>query len=188
MIPDLATLSIVHYPDPVLTRRAKDIEEVDGQVLALAERMVELMHEAPGIGLAAPQVGLGLRMFVLHVPASDDPTDELSVDTDPPTASGIPMAFINPEITERSKDLVAYSEGCLSLPNITGDVRRPSSVTVEATGFDGKRFRVHAGGLLARCIQHEYDHLDGILILSKFGRMDRMRNRHSIAALEESGV
>ena len=177
---DPAALFIIHYPHPTLREKALPVGEVTGEVRAVAERMLELMNEAEGIGLAAPQVGLGMRLFVVNVPSSED----YSVDADPPEASDGLLVCIDPELSGFSDELEPYDEGCLSLPEITGSVRRPHEVTLTATGLDGERFTVRAGGLLARCIQHENDHLDGVLIIDKMQQLSRMKNRRAIKELE----
>lgn len=181
---DPSTLKIDLYPTEVLRTKADPVE-IDDETRAVATRMIDLMHGAEGIGLAAPQVGLTWRLFVTHVPAHrDDP------ETDPnpnlPTTSEEPLVFFNPEITESSRDLAPYDEGCLSLPGILGEVRRPSIITVRATDLKGNTFELRAAGLLARCIQHEIDHLDGVLIIDKMSHLSRMKNRTKIKALEKN--
>lgn len=179
---DTQTLRIVLYPDPVLRRRAKPIEAVNDEVRAVALRMIELMTGAEGIGLAAPQVGLSWRLFVAHVP----PGPERDPEADPPTASTEPRVFINPELSNPIGELQSYEEGCLSLPEITGDVFRPPTITMTATDLDGNRFTKTASGLLARCWQHEYDHLEGVLILDRMTQMSRLKNRAAIRLMEKA--
>jgi len=181
MTTDPAALQIIYYPHPALREKALPVGEVTGEVRAIAERMLELMNEAEGIGLAAPQVGLGMRLFVVNVPSSED----YPADADPPEASDAPLVCIDPELSGFSDELEPYDEGCLSLPEITGSVRRPHEVTLTATGLDGERFTLRAGGLLARCIQHENDHLDGVLIIDKMQQLSRMKNRRAIKELEQ---
>jgi peptide deformylase len=178
---DLASLYILHYPDPVLRQRAKEVPEVADEVRSVARRMIQLMNEADGIGLAAPQVGLPWRMFVCHVP----PSEQRSPETDPPTATTEPMVCINPVLSAPLGELKPYEEGCLSLPEITGDVHRPEHITVTATGLDGERFSRTGGGLLARCWQHEFDHLEGILIIDRMTQMSRLKNRTAVKRLEK---
>lgn len=180
---DPRSLIIVHYPEDVLRRKAAPVAAVNDEVRAVAARMIEMMFEAEGIGLAAPQVGLGWRMFVCHVPANE----ERFAGRDPMECTEAAGVYINPMLSERSRDLVPYEEGCLSLPEIRGDVRRPSEVTIHATGLDGRAFTQRGTGLLARCWQHEIDHLDGVLIIDKMAPLHRMRNRQAIKALEASG-
>src|ERR1043165_2211853 len=154
---DPASLYILYYPEPVLRQRAKEVPEVTEEVRAVAGKMIELMFEAEGIGLAAPQVGLPWRMFVAHVPASEDRTPE----SDPPGATAEPLVFINPVLSNPLGELRPYEGGSLSRPDIGGEVMRPELITITATGLDGKRFTRSAQGLLARCWQHEFDHLEG---------------------------
>lgn len=181
MAVDPARLRIEVYPTEVLRTKADPVEPGDG-VRAVAERMVELMRGADGIGLAAPQVGLTWRLFVAHVPPAD-PDEPLG---DPAVWSSGPEVFINPEVVEHSNDLEPYDEGCLSLPGILGEVRRPSVVTVRALDLEGNVFERRAGGLLGRCYQHEIDHLDGVLILDKMSQTSRTKNRSRIKSLEKS--
>lgn len=165
---DPLRLRIVKYPDPVLRQPAEPVSEVNDEVRGVAHRMIELMHEAPGVGLAAPQVGLSWRIFVAN------PTGE----------PGNDRVFINPEIVNASRDVAAMEEGCLSLPEIRGEVQRPRRVTVRAIGLDGEPFELTSEELPARIWQHEKDHLDGVLIIDKMTRMDRLANRRPLKALE----
>ena len=179
--PDPAGLSIVSYPHEALRAKARPVAAVTDEVRLIAARMLELMAEAEGIGLAAPQVALPIRLFVCHVPEWED----RRADTDPPEANTEPLVFINPELSGFSDVLEPFDEGCLSLPEIVGAVRRPTEVTVTALGLDGRPFTLRAGGLLARCIQHETDHLDGVLIIDKMQQLSRMKNRRAIRDLEK---
>jgi peptide deformylase len=162
-------LSIVYYPDPVLREPAASILEVDDEVRELAGAMIETMITADGIGLAAPQVGIGRRLIVVS------PTGEAKDAT----------VHLNPHVVESSKEEVEFEEGCLSFPEIRGNVIRPERVTVEFTDLEGRVFRGEADGLLARVLQHEIDHLDGILFVTKFGPADRLRARKRLRKLEE---
>ncbi len=180
-----ADLFIVIYPHPALRKRSKPVERVTDEVRAVARRMIDLMKEAEGIGLAANQVGLAWRLFVADVPHSDDPKDDRSLTSEPISATRGPMVFVNPVLSEPQRDLVPYDEGCLSLPEIRGEVRRPSLITITAMDLEGQRFSFRVGGLLARCVQHEVDHLDGALIIDRMVQIDRMKNRGAIRDLEE---
>lgn len=182
---DPASLSIVTYPHPVLRTKAKAVASVTSEVRAVALRMIELMHEAEGIGLAANQVGLPWRMFVVSVEHSDDPDDERSLTSDPLSATPKPTVYINPVFSDPMRDLVPFSEGCLSLPEIRGEVRRPSQITIRALDIEGQEFTQRGSGLLARCWQHEMDHLDGVLIIDRMVPIDRMKNRIAIKDLEQ---
>jgi peptide deformylase len=181
MAVDPTSLEIVTYPHPALRAPGREIDAVDDTVRAVAERMVELMFEAEGIGLAAPQVGLPWRLFVAHVPENED----RSLADDPATATPEPVVYINPTLADFSRDLRPFEEGCLSLPNITGEVRRPSEATIHATGLDGRPFTARAQGLLARCWQHEHDHLDGVLIIDRMTHLSKAKSRAAIRDLEK---
>jgi peptide deformylase len=183
MAGDPSMLGIINYPDPVLRRRATVVPPSDEATRRVAQRMIQLMFEAEGIGLAAPQVGLDWRMFVAHVPASETRSPE----SDPPTATASPLVFIDPVLSEAEGAPEPYEEGCLSLPEITGEVLRPPVITITATDLEGQRFTRRAAGLLARCYQHEFDHLEGVLILDRMTQMSRLKNRLAVKRLEKEG-
>lgn len=161
-------LKIVRYPAAVLREVAQPVPQVDDEVRAVAARMLELMREAPGVGLAAPQVGLPWRMFVAN--PTGDPADD--------------RVFINPVLTEPSRQTQPREEGCLSLPGITAEVTRPVGIRIEALDEQGQAFSLQSDEFPARVWQHENDHLDGVLILDKMTRVDRMANRRLIRELE----
>jgi len=162
------SLTIVHYPHEVLKQVAAPIEQVTDEVRAVAKQMLQLMHDAPGVGLAAPQVGLSWRMFVAN------PTGEPKDD----------RVFINPKLTSPSQERGVMEEGCLSLPGIHVEMTRPTQITIEAISLDGEPFTLTDAGLPARIWQHEYDHLQGVLILDNMSRMDRLANRKQLKRLE----
>ena len=143
---------ILVYPDPFLARKAAPVTAVDDRVRALIRDMFETMYGAEGIGLAAPQVGVGKRVIVIDV----SPVDK----TIPP------VAVVNPEIVERAGSVMGV-EGCLSVPGIQGEVRRAETVVVRGRDEQGKAVRIQADGILARALQHEIDHLDGILFIDR---------------------
>lgn len=174
------------YPDAVLRAKAEPIADVTAEVREIAARMIELMNDADGIGLAAPQVGLSWRMFVCHVPPDEEA--ERRVQDAPATCSDEPQVFINPVLTEYTRDLEPMEEGCLSLPTIAGEVRRPTGVTIEALDLDGNPFSLAGTGLLARCWQHEHDHLEGVLIFDRFTPLSKMKNKHAIRELEAGAI
>ena len=155
----MAQLPILHYPDPRLETVAQPILEVDDEVRRLAADMAETMYEAPGIGLAATQVDVHRQLIVIDVSESRDQL----------------LTFINPRIVAASEEIASYEEGCLSVPGIFDEVERPARVTVEAVGLDGKPFTLEADGLLAVCIQHEMDHLRGIVFVEHLSRLKRTR-------------
>ncbi len=144
-------LRITKLGEEILRQVAVDVqpEEINDEFRALTEEMFETMIAANGVGLAAPQVGIGKRFFVII--ADDD----------------VRRVFVNPQIISTSDDLVDYEEGCLSLPKIYENIKRPSQVTVQALNENGKPFTIEADGLLARIIQHENDHLNGIVFIDK---------------------
>ncbi len=180
---DPSSLYLQIYPAEILRKKAEEIDPTP-EVAAVAQRMIQIMHDAPGIGLAAPQVGLPWRLFVADVPPDADRNPPRSEQTDPPTASAGPEVLINPVIenTEGAPELM--EEGCLSLPDILGDVPRPPVVTMSWTDTEGNRQKRRVAGLLARCWQHELDHLDGVLIIDRMTRPGRVRNRAKIRNLE----
>jgi peptide deformylase len=149
--------------DPVLRRPAKKIEKVTPEIRKLIDDMFETMHAANGLGLAAPQVGVSQRIFVV----------EIEKDERIP-GSGIAYALINPEIVKASEERDSGPEGCLSIPGWRGEVERASKVLVRALDRDGKRIRVEVEGLAARAMQHELDHLDGVLFIDKLTAPDRI--------------
>jgi peptide deformylase len=154
----MAIRSILHYPDPRLRQKAQPVAEVTPAILALVEDMAETMYAAPGVGLAATQIGEPHRIFLVDIASEDEPSN-LHV-------------FINPEITTTEGEQCA-PEGCLSFPGITEEVKRASKVTVRAIGRDGKPFVLEAEGLLAVAIQHENDHLDGVLMIDRMGMLKK---------------
>jgi len=165
------SLRIVSYPDPVLREETRPIETIDEEVRSVAERMIELMHEYRGVGLAAPQVGLSWRLFVAN------PTGE----------EGNDRVFINPEIREPDETQEAEEEGCLSIPGVRVQVRRPNAVTVDALDLEGNPFSDSGDGMPARVWQHELDHLNGTLIIDWMSPMDRLANRKALKELEGKG-
>jgi peptide deformylase len=152
-------LTILVVPEPILKARAKPVAAGDmDQVRSLLPRMFETMYHAPGIGLAAPQVGVGLRLAVVDLMPDDKPE---------------PYVLINPEVVARSEELATREEGCLSLPGQYADVTRPARVTIRYTNADGAKCQVDADGLLAACMQHEIDHLDGVLFVDHLSALKR---------------
>lgn len=159
-------LNIHTYPDPVLTKKATDVEVFDEHLVKLCQDMLFTMYHAPGIGLAAPQIGKSLRLFVLDVDYKRDPIT-LEDETEDYELSGFkPQVFINPVIKEKVGETI-YQEGCLSVPGVYEDVNRCESLTIEYQDMFGKKHILTATGLLAICIQHEYDHLDGIVFIER---------------------
>lgn len=154
----MALLPILEVPDPRLRQKAEPVAKIDARVTALLEDMLETMYAAPGIGLAAPQVGIAERIIVLDVGPKEDPR---------------PIRLINPEVLATAGELVEAEEGCLSLPNQFAPVKRPGQVTVRFTDETGEKREIEADGLLARCLLHEIDHLDGVLFTDHLSRLKR---------------
>ncbi|MDX2079632.1 MAG: peptide deformylase [Terrimicrobiaceae bacterium] len=165
-------LEIAEYDHPALRTKGRRIEKVDQTVEELAADMIDTMREADGIGLAAQQVGRPLQMFVLEVPPMKDRPSAMRIDGDlRDFRAAMPMVLLNPEI-EAFGRVKAESEGCLSFPGLRGDVARPYSVRVRATLLDGRAVAFEADGLLARAVQHEFDHLQGVLFIDRMSRED----------------
>jgi len=160
-------LSILQYGDPILRAKGKHFEKIDNRIRELAQNMIETMHAANGVGLAAPQVGESLQLTVLDVSQVEDrpSTMELNGENIDPQ-SAMPLVLINPEIDLGSETEMG-TEGCLSFPEITGEIERAKSVTVRAQNLDGEAIEIEATGFLARAIQHEVDHLNGILFIDR---------------------
>lgn len=161
------TLSILQYGDLILRAKGKHIEKIDNRILELAQNMIETMHAASGVGLAAPQVGESLQLTVLDVSQVEDRPSTMKLNrenTDPQSA--MPLVLINPEIDLDSETEMG-TEGCLSFPEITGEIERAKSVTVRAQNLDSEAIEIEATGFLARAIQHEVDHLNGILFIDR---------------------
>lgn len=154
----MAVREIKKYPDEVLGRKAELVQDVDDGLRRLADDMVETMYAAPGIGLAAPQVGVSKRLIVVHVTLEDEESPLI--------------VLFNPEIVE-AEDVIEFEEGCLSLPGFTCTIKRSASVAVKGLDRDGRPVTVHADGLLAVALQHEIDHLDGVLLLDKASAIKR---------------
>lgn len=166
-----ADLTILHYPAPALRERARSITKIDDQVKAVAARMIELMREVKGVGLAAPQVGLSWRMFVTEVPDDDGP-----------------RVFVNPRLTTSGGERQTAEEGCLSLPGIHVEVQRPVSATILATDLDGREFTVVSDEFAARVWQHEFDHLNGVLIIDHLSPKERLAHRQALNELKASAA
>jgi len=160
-------LPILEYGDPILRIKGKPIETIDDRIRELVANMIETMHAANGVGLAAQQVGEVLQLTVLDVSLVEDRPSTLKVDgKDVDPKSAMPLVLINPEIEMRGDNEVGV-EGCLSFPEITGDIERAKSLIVKAQTLEGGSIEIEAGGFLARAIQHEGDHLNGILFIDR---------------------
>ncbi|MGN6465836.1 MAG: peptide deformylase [Rhizobiaceae bacterium] len=150
---------IILLPDPVLRQISTPVERVDEGVRKFADDLFETMYDAPGIGLAAIQVGEPRRMLVIDLAKEGEPK--------------APQVFINPEILSRADEPAIYEEGCLSIPDYYAEVERPKEVTIRYLDLDGKQQEMKADGLLAVCLQHEIDHLNGVLFIDHISRLKR---------------
>jgi len=165
----------VHWPDPVLLRRAAPVATIDDRVRGLLADMVRVMREEEGAGLAAPQVGESARVFIVEARVEEDgrPAEPLGV-------------YINPRIVAMEGPVEPFEEGCLSLPEIRVDIRRPPKVTIEALDADGNPFSRTDAGILARIWQHEFDHLEGTLILDRMTPIDQLATKKRLKELREA--
>ncbi|MBN9232913.1 MULTISPECIES: peptide deformylase [Phyllobacteriaceae] len=150
---------LIILPDPVLRQVSKSVERIDEPLLKLADDMLETMYDAPGIGLAAIQVGEPLRMLVI----------DLAKEGEPPA----PHVFINPDVLESGTERSVYEEGCLSIPDYYAEVERPATVRVRYLDRDGRLQEIQAEGLMATCLQHEIDHLNGVLFIDHISKLKR---------------
>jgi peptide deformylase len=163
--------TILHYPDKRLRERGERVETITPQIQQLIDDMAETMYAAPGVGLAATQIGEALQLFIVDVADENAPSDL--------------RVFVNPEILEREGE-VAWQEGCLSFPGVQEEVDRAAHVRVRAQDRDGKWFELEADGLLAVAIQHEYDHLQGVLMIDHMGPLKkRLTHRKMVKRAEE---
>ncbi|MGE0697674.1 MAG: peptide deformylase [Hyphomicrobiaceae bacterium] len=155
----MSKLEILTLPDPILRQMAQPVERVDSALRRLADDMLETMYDAPGIGLAAPQVGVSRRLVVLDVSEKDGDKN--------------PLVLVNPEIVSRADERRVYEEGCLSIPDVKVEIERPAAIRVRYVDRNGNPTELAAEGLLATAIQHEVDHLDGRLIIDFLSRLKR---------------
>ena len=156
----MAILDVLQFPDPRLRRRSDPIEKITDELRQLAADMLETMYDEPGIGLAAPQVGIPLRLVVLDTEWTEE------------DAERAPLVLVNPEITTGEGKLT-WTEGCLSVPDLTADVVRHERVVLRATDLEGQDIVEEVSGLRAVCFQHELDHLDGLLFIDRISRLKR---------------
>ena len=155
----MALRDILVVPDPILKKVSARVDVVDDELRALMDDMLETMYAAPGIGLAAIQIGVPKRVIVM--------------DLDQKSGQKNPRAFVNPKIVWASDELATYEEGCLSVPEVWEDVDRPARIRAEYLDLDGKRVEIEADGMLATCLQHEMDHLEGVLFIDHLSKLKR---------------
>jgi peptide deformylase len=150
---------IVIEPDPILRQKSESLEKVDDELRRLLDDMLETMYSAPGIGLAAVQIGILKRLIVIDISKENEKKN--------------PLFLINPEIISKSKNTSIYEEGCLSLPGHFAEIERPAECQIKYIGYDGKKKEIKANGLLSTCIQHELDHLDGKLFIDYLSKLKK---------------
>jgi len=167
----MAQRSVVTYGNPFLKRRASEITEIDDSVKKLAEEMFETLDRSRGVGLAAPQVGVPLRLIVLSIPSDD--------------GTRWKCAIVNPELVSKNGRITS-EEGCLSVPGVYEDITRAEEVEVKGLDLEGKEMRVKGKGLLAKAVQHEIDHINGILIVDRLSAIKRHVLQKRLRKLEES--
>jgi peptide deformylase len=165
----MAKLPILHFPDPRLRTKAKPVAVVDDAIRQLIKDMFETMYDAPGIGLAATQVNHHIRLVVMDISEEKDQ----------------PMVFINPKVTPLTEEKAPYEEGCLSVPSVYDVVDRPTNVRIEALNEQGEAFSLETDGLLAVCIQHELDHLEGKLFVDYLSSLKRQRIKAKLQKLQK---
>jgi peptide deformylase len=165
----MAKLPILHFPDPRLRTKAKPVAVVDDAIRQLIKDMFETMYDAPGIGLAATQVNHHIRLVVMDISEEKDQ----------------PMVFINPKVTPLTEEKAPYEEGCLSVPSVYDVVDRPTKVRIEALNEQGEAFSLETDGLLAVCIQHELDHLEGKLFVDYLSSLKRQRIKAKLQKLQK---
>lgn len=166
---DAEKCRITHYPATVLARRAEPIEKIDDSVRRLVEKMTDIMLDNKGIGLAGPQVGLALRMFIISLDGTRDSV----------------RAYINPKVTPVTDEIELFEEGCLSVPRVYTKIRRYKKCRVTATDLNGKQFTEDAEGLYARALQHEYDHVEGLTVVNRMSQTARIAHRRQLKRLEK---
>ena len=157
----MAVREIIKLPDKRLRLKSEPVKQVDSGIRKLVDDMFDTMYKAPGIGLAAIQIGVGKRVVTLDLSKKEDNQE--------------PQVFINPEITWKSEKTAKYEEGCLSIPEYYEEVERPAEVKVKYLDLDGKKHEIEAKGLLATCLQHEIDHINGVLFIDHLSKLKRDR-------------
>ena len=178
-------LPLRYYGDPVLRRKARPVAAVTREVRKLADRMIATMYAKCGVGLAAPQVGKSVRLIIVDTENHDAPPAPDASPGELLLGPRMPLPLINPEILAFSDQVATVSEGCLSVPKINADVTRPIAVLLRAATLEGETIEIYCTGLLARCLQHEIDHLDGILFPNRLSKDEHARIADNLDALEK---
>ena len=155
----MSILEIIKEPDPILRKKSNEVSKVDNDIRTLMDNMLETMYQAPGIGLAAPQVGILKKVIVIDLAKEDEPKK--------------PLFIVNPKIIWKSDELSSREEGCLSIPGYFAEVVRPTKCKLQSLDYDGKQQEIAADDLLSTCIQHEVDHCDGILFIDYLSKIKK---------------
>ena len=178
-------LDIVMYGDPVLRAKCDRVEEITDETRELADHMMDTMRDAQGVGLAAPQVGVAIQLAIVDVSHDPECISYLRIDgQEAPLEEAMPFVFVNPEL-EFGAEKESRSEGCLSFPDLHGDIRRPEAVKARLTLLDGRTIEVETDGLLARAIQHETDHLNGVLFIDRMSTASKSALRGRLKRLQK---
>jgi len=164
-------LEIKKYPEPVLRKKCREVKEITDEIKKLGRDMMETMKDKDGIGLAAPQVGETKRIIVVHPIQERTPQEK---------AAKTPLVFINPKIAKKSKKQEVMEEGCLSLPGLWLKIKRAREVEMKALNIEGREVKIKTAGLFARVLQHEIDHLDGILLIDRLPFWQKLKLKHKI--------
>ena len=181
------TLRITQYGESVLHQKGETVQYFDNELTQLSKDMLEAMHQVQGIGLAAQQVGKALRFCVVDVPDHPDYPMACILDGKPLSPSLLmPLSLANPEVSALPSDEYYYEEGCLSFPEIRGDVARPERILVRYQDLDGTHHELECDGLLARCIQHEADHLNGVLFIERMEKKVYAEIKSEVKALKKA--
>ena len=179
-------LPIVAYGDPILKQRAKEISSSSKDLEILLKNMWETMYAANGVGLAAPQVGKSLRLFI--VDGSPFSVEASLTEDEKNELKGFKKVFINPKILQKSDDLENYNEGCLSIPDVRGDVTRPTTIKIKYQNQYFKEITEHISGLPSRIVQHEYDHLEGILFTDKLSALKKKLLKNKLLKISRGNI
>ena len=175
----MSVLPIVTYNDPVLREKSKPVKENTEELQTLIDNMFDTMYNSQGVGLAAPQIGEEIQLFVMDADGITDETEEMDVG---------PLVFINPKIKEKSGDKIKLEEGCLSIPDVRDDVTRPDKVVVEYLDRNFEKKNITATGWVSRVIQHEYDHLQGVLFLDYLSAFRRRLHKSLFKKIDRGAL
>jgi len=184
-------LEVTIYGNSILREKAKEIKQITPELRQLAKDMIKTMYEneVPGVGLAAPQIDKNIQMIVIDTFYDDEETKNATISPGEQFLNPLmPLALINPKILTKSEATCTMQEGCLSLPGINGDVTRAQNILLQATILDGDKITLNCGGLLARCLLHELDHLNGILFIDHVSKEELLTQENKLKKLKKIGM